>query len=223
MVELSPAGEAAPPKAKAQANFFGGNGDKKTIDLPAEVFGAPVNMPALHEAVRSRLAAVRAGTSSAKTRAEVSGGGVKPWRQKGTGRARHGSIREPQWVGGGVAHGPRPGRRKLRVNKKARALALRSALTDRAGQGQVVVVDMPSFDVPKTKRAAELLANWGVKGKSLIVFSPDEMQVHLNAWRSFRNLPLALPVIAPATYTVLEAETVVFTKKALDALTGVPA
>ncbi|MGI8425362.1 MAG: 50S ribosomal protein L4 [Actinomycetota bacterium] len=207
----------------AQANFFDEKGAKKTIDLPADVFSAPVNMPALHEAVRSRLAAVRAGTSSTKTRAEVRGGGVKPWRQKGTGRARHGSTREPQWVGGGVAHGPRPGRRKLRVNKKARALALRSALTDRAGQGQIVVVDMPAFDTPKTKRAAELLTNWGAEGKSLIVFSPDEMQAHLNAWRSFRNLPLALPVVAPATYTVLEAETVIFTKKALDALSKAPA
>lgn len=209
-----PAGQPEAPKAA----FFNGDGEKTTIGLPAGVFAAGVKASVVHESVRSRLAAVRAGTHSTKTRGEVSGGGVKPWRQKGTGRARHGSIREPQWVGGGIAHGPKPRRYKLRVNKKARSAALKSALSDRASEGRVVIVEMPAFDTPKTKRAAELLSQWGAGGKALVVFSPEEQETKSSAWKSFRNLPLALPVTAPAPYTVLEAETVIFTKDALDLL-----
>lgn len=216
----SPAGEGA---AKEQspapaAAFFSEDGKKQSIDLPPEIFAAGIKTSVVHESVRSRLAAVRAGTHSTKTRGEVRGGGVKPWRQKGTGRARHGSIREPQWVGGGIAHGPKPRRYRLRVNKKARAAALKSALSDRASEGRVVVVEIPAFDEPKTKRAAELLNDWSANGKVLVVFSPEEQQAATNAWKSFRNLPLALPVTAPAPYTVLEAEWVVLTRRALESL-----
>lgn len=218
----SPAGEpgAMTETTGPKAALFSQDGQKQDIELPPQIFAADLNMSVLHESVRSRLAAVRAGTHSTKTRAEVRGGGVKPWRQKGTGRARHGSIREPQWVGGGIAHGPKPRRYKLRVNKKARAAALRSSLSDRASQGRVVVVEMPPFDAPKTKRAAELLRQWNVEGKVLIVFSPEEREASINAWKSFTNLPLALPVAAPSPYTVLEAETVVFTRRALESMAG---
>lgn len=219
----SPAGESAASAEGSptpSAAFFTQDGKEQSIDLPAGIFAAEVNESAVFESVRSRLAAVRSGTSSTKTRAEVSGGGVKPWRQKGTGRARHGSIREPQWVGGGVAHGPKPRRYNVRVNKKAKAVALKSALTDRAREGKVVVVEMPAFGAPKTKRAAELLRGWSAEGKVLVVFSPEEQDAHLNAWKSFRNLPLAYPVVAPSPYTVLEAETVVLTKAALESLSN---
>ncbi|MGH2767741.1 MAG: 50S ribosomal protein L4, partial [Actinomycetota bacterium] len=142
-----------------------------------------------------------------------------PWRQKGTGRARHGSIREPQWVGGGVAHGPKPRGYAMRLNKKVRTLALRSALSDRARSGAVVVVEPPRLPEPKTKRAIELLERWGAAGKTLLVVG-DEGEEAGNLWKSFRNLPHVLLVSQPSTYAVLAADTVVFTRSALDALTG---
>src|SRR5919109_3410077 len=127
--------------------------DKGTVDLPAEVFEVPVNVHVMHRVVRAQQAAARAGTHSTKTRSEVRGGGKKPWRQKGTGRARQGSIRAPQWTGGGVVFGPKPRDHELRVNKKEKALALRSALTDRRAGGNLMVLDALDFDAPKTAEA----------------------------------------------------------------------
>lgn len=189
------------------------------VSLAPEVFDVQVNVPVMHEVVRAQLAAARSGTHSTKTRSEVRGGGRKPWRQKGTGRARHGSIREPQWVGGGVAHGPKPRDYSMRINRKTRQLALRSALTDRARDGKVIVVELPEFEEPQTKRAVELLGQWGVEGKTLLVASRREEEPMANAWKSFRNLPDVLTVTYPTPYTVLAADTVIFTKAALEELT----
>jgi large subunit ribosomal protein L4 len=202
----------------ATITFVDASGGKSQVDAPGSIFDVRVNVPAMHEAVRAELAAARAGTHSTKTRAEVRGGGRKPWRQKGTGRARHGSIREPQWVGGGVAHGPKPRDYSMRINRKLRALALRSALTDRAMSGQVVVVDLPAFPEPETKRAVELLGRWGATGKTLLVLGHPGEQT--NVWKSFRNLPNVLSALRPTTYTVLAADTVVFTRQTFEALSG---
>ena len=117
-----------------------------TVDVPEDLFGITPNVAVMHQVVTAQLAAARAGTQSTKTRAEVRGGGAKPWRQKGTGRARQGSIRAPHWRGGGVAHGPKPRSYKQRTPKKMIRLALRSALSDRASDGKVLVVDEWAFD-----------------------------------------------------------------------------
>lgn len=187
-------------------------------ELPAEFFDAPVNPPLMHQVVVAGLAAIRAGTHSTKTRAEVAGGGRKPWRQKGTGRARHGSIRSPQWVGGGVAHGPKPRSYEMRVNKKMKRIALRSALTDAAQSGKVAVVGGLAFDGPRTKDALGVLDAFGLDGKVLLVLAgPDEA-----VEKSFRNLP-NVKIDYPgniSTYDVLYADQVLFTAEAVDALGG---
>jgi len=187
-------------------------------ELPAEFFDAPVNPPLMHQVVVAGLAAIRAGTHSTKTRAEVSGGGRKPWRQKGTGRARHGSIRSPQWVGGGVAHGPKPRSYEMRVNKKMKRIALRSALTDAVQSGKVAVVGGLAFDGPRTKDALGVLDAFGLDGKVLLVLAgPDEA-----VQKSFRNLP-SVKIDYPgniSTYDVLYADQVLFTAEALDVLEG---
>ena len=187
-------------------------------DLPAEIFDAQVNVPLMHQVVVAALAARRAGTHSTKTRGEVSGGGRKPWRQKGTGRARHGSIRSPIWTGGGIAHGPKPRSYEMRVNKKMKRGALRSALTDALRSGKLAVVDELSFDEPKTKRAAAVLEALGLAGKVLLVLPGLREDVE----RSFRNLPNVRIAYAGSlgAYEVLAADRVLFTAAALDALEG---
>src|SRR5437773_4263438 len=126
-------------------------------ELPAELFEAPVNVGLMHQVVVAGLAAIRRGTHSTKTRGEVRGGGKKPWRQKGTGRARHGSIRSPIWMGGGVAHGPKPRDYSMRVNKKMKKAALRGALTDAQRSGKLAAIDALSFEAPSTKDAVTAL------------------------------------------------------------------
>src|SRR6266540_7518564 len=134
------------------------SGDKAgNVDLDDAIFGVEPNVPVMHQVVTAQLAAARSGTQSTKTRAEVRGGGKKPWRQKGTGRARQGSTRSPQWVGGGVALGPKPRDYRQKTPKKMVQLALRSALSDRANDGKVVVVDAWDFDAPRTKDAVAAL------------------------------------------------------------------
>ena len=199
-----------------KAPLIAADGKKTEVELIDGIFDVQVNVPVMHEVVRAELAAARSGTHSTKTRAEVRGGGAKPWRQKGTGRARHGSIREPQWVGGGVAHGPKPKDYSMRINKKVRALALRSALTDRAREGKVLVIEPPSFDEPETKKAVGLLETWKAEGKVLLVLGRKEADGLLNLVKSFRNLPEVFTVNYPTTYTVLAADTVVMTKTALE-------
>jgi large subunit ribosomal protein L4 len=187
-------------------------------ELPAELFEAPVNVAVMHEVVRAGMAAQRAGTHSTKTRGDVSGGGRKPWRQKGTGRARQGSIRAPQWSGGGVAHGPKPRDHSIRVNKKVKKAALRSALSDAAQTGKLAVVDGLAFDGPRTKDAVALFAALELEGRVLVVVAaPDDAME-----KSFRNLPNA-KVDYPgnlSTFDLLYADRVLFTTEALDALSG---
>jgi large subunit ribosomal protein L4 len=137
-----------------------------TIELDEATFGIEPNVPVMHQVVTAQLAARRAGTQSTKTRAEVRGGGAKPWKQKGTGRARQGSIRSPQWKGGGVALGPKPRSYAQRTPKKMIKLALRSALSDRAAEGQIIVLDQWGFDAPSTKSAAAVLGALGLTGRT---------------------------------------------------------
>jgi len=181
--------------------------------LDDAVFGAQVNVPVMHQVVRAQLAAARAGTHKTKRRGEVSGGGKKPWRQKGTGRARQGSNRAPHWTGGGVVFGPQPRSYEMKVPRKMRALALRSALSDRAREGRIAVVDSFAFDSPKTKDALGALAALGVSGKSLVVLEERNDTVGL----SFRNLPDTHVILVDQlnVYDLLNADWVVFTQAAL--------
>jgi len=185
-------------------------------DLPASLFEAEVSVPLMHQVVVAGLAGIRAGTHSTKTRGEVRGGGKKPWRQKGTGRARQGSIRSPQWVGGGVAHGPQPHGHELRVNKKMKRGALRSALTDALQSGKLAVLDELSFDAPKTAEAAKVLGALELTGKVLLVLPEPQDVVE----RSFRNLGAVRIAYAPSlgVYEVLAADRILFTAAALDIL-----
>lgn len=153
-------------------------------ELDDSVFGIEPNEAVVYEVVKAQLANRRQGTSKTKTRSEVSGGGRKPWRQKGTGRARHGSIRSPLWVGGGVAFGPSPRSHRVKTNKKVRKLALKSALSDKAQAGKVFVIDSLALDAPKTKTMQNLLDNLDVKEGALFVIDKDEE----NADLSIRNL-----------------------------------
>lgn len=187
-------------------------------ELPAELFDATVNVPLMHQVVVAGAAAQRAGTHSTMTRGEVSGGGRKPWRQKGTGRARHGSIRSPIWVGGGISHGPKPRSYDMRVNRKMKKVALRSALTDALQSGKLAIVHGLSFEGPKTKDASALLRSLELDGLVLLVIAqPDEALE-----KSFRNLP-QVKIDYPgnlSTYDLLYADRVLFTSEALDELTG---
>lgn len=186
------------------------------VDLPGELFDVQTNIPLIHQVVVAQLAAARQGTHSTKTRAEVRGGGIKPWRQKGTGRARHGSRRSPIWVGGGVVHGPQPRDYSQRTPKKMVAAALRGALSDRARDGQVhVVSELVSGDVPNTKTALNTLAALGDLTKVLVVLDRFEDV----AWLALRNVATihVLAVDQLNTYDVLAADNVVFTSAALAA------
>jgi large subunit ribosomal protein L4 len=186
---------------------------KAIVELDAEIFGIEPNVPVMHQVVNAQLAARRAGTHSTKTRAEVRGGGAKPWKQKGTGRARQGSTRGPHWVGGGVAHGPKPRDYAERTNKKMKRLALRSALSDRAAEGNVMVVSDWGFDAPSTKAAKTALADLGVSGRILVVTGRDDDLT----WKSLRNLPEVQLLTGDQlnTYDVLVSDYVVFTEAAV--------
>ncbi|TMK49091.1 MAG: 50S ribosomal protein L4 [Actinobacteria bacterium] len=189
-------------------------------ELAPEVFEAKVSVPLMHQVVVAGMAAIRRGTHATKTRGDVSGGGRKPWRQKGTGRARQGSIRAPQWTGGGVAHGPHPRDHSMRVNKKMKRGALRSALTDALTSGKVSVVDDLRFDEPKTRRAAEVIEALELEGAVLLVLPGPSTDGIVE--RSFRNLASVRVAYVPAlgVYEVLAADRVLFTQGALDALEG---
>ncbi len=193
-----------------------------SVELDDRIFGIEPNVPVMHQVVTAQLAARRSGTQSTKTRAEVRGGGAKPWKQKGTGRARQGSIRSPQWRGGGVALGPKPRSYAQRTPKKMVRLALRSALSDRAAEGKVVVLDDHGFGAPRTKDALALLASLGLDGRVLIVLPRDDEA----GWKSFRNLT-HVQVLDPGqlnAYDVLVNDWVVFTSATLpsDAAAGAP-
>ncbi len=207
---------------KLTADLYSADGKKTgTVDLKEEIFGIEPNTAVMHQVVTAQLAAARAGTHSTKTRAEVRGGGRKPWRQKGLGRARHGSIRSPQWAGGGVAHGPKPRDYSQRTPKKMKRLALRSALSVRAAAGKIKVVE--SFDIwekPKTKNAVNLLDAMDISGKVLLLAEDHEK----TAIKSFRNLKsvIASSLGQANTYDVLWADTIVMSQGTLELGQGTP-
>ncbi len=190
-----------------------------TVELPAEVFDVPVNIPLIHQVVVAQLAAARQGTADSKNRSEVRGGGKKPYRQKGTGRARQGSTRAPQFAGGGVVHGPTPRDYGQRTPKKMKVAALRGALSDRARNGRVHVLSgLVDGDAPSTKSALAALDGLsGISGRRhllVVVDRADEV-----AWRSLRNVAHVHLLVQEQlnTYDVLVSDDVVFTRAALDA------
>jgi large subunit ribosomal protein L4 len=186
---------------------------KGMVELDDAVFGIEPNQAVLHQVVTAQRAARRAGTHSTLTRAEVRGGGAKPWRQKGTGRARQGSTRSPQWAGGGIAMGPKPRDYTQKTPKKMVQLALRSALSDRAAEGKVAVVDAWEFAAPKTREATDALDALGLTGKVLVVLDRED----LIAFKSFRNLPHVHPILDAElnAYDILCSDWVVFTRATL--------
>jgi large subunit ribosomal protein L4 len=192
-------------------------GGSATLDATA--FEAGFNMALVHETVRAELNARRQGTHATKTRGEVSGGGAKPWRQKGTGRARAGSSRSPVWTGGGTVFGPHPRHYTAKVNRKARRAALRSALSVHAERESLAVFDATSFDAPSTKQAAELLDGWlsvEQSGSTLVLLSEDEADAGL----SFRNLRkvAVMPAEDAGVADVIGAATLLVSETALDQL-----
>ena len=196
------------------ARLLNGSG---TIDLDDGAFGSDFNGPLVHESVRAELNARRQGTHSTKTRGKVRGGGAKPWRQKGTGRARAGSSRSPIWTGGGTIFGPQPRHYTFKVNRKERRAALRSALSLHAGRDSLAVLDVaPFLDAPSAKQAAALLADWGQPRGVLVVLTDDEAQAAL----SFRNLDRVsvLPAQGVGVADLVRAPAVLASQAALDAL-----
>ena len=189
-----------------------------SIDIADELFGIQPNVPVMHQVVTAQLAHRRSGTQSTKTRGEVSGGGKKPFRQKGTGGARQGSIVAPHYTGGGIAHGPKPRKYTQRVPKKMVRLALASALSDRKNEGRVVIVDSWGFSAPSTKDASKALSALGLTGKMLVVVSGnDETEI-----KSFRNIPEVQLILTGElnAYDVLCNDWVVFSKDSLPAQKG---
>ena len=191
-----------------------------TVDLPAEIFDVELNVPLVHQVVVAQLAAARQGTHSTKRRGEVSGGGKKPYRQKGTGRARQGSTRAPQFAGGGVVHGPKPRDYSQRTPKKMKAAALRCALSDRARNGRLHVVDAFAGQTPSTKTALAAIKAVTERRNVLVVLGRDE----INAWLSLRNLPEVHLLHADQlnTYDVLISDDVIFTQAAFDTFVAGP-
>ena len=193
-------------------------GAKKDVSLDEAIFGAEVKPPLVHEAVRAEMNARRQGTRAAKSRGLVSGGRSKPWRQKGTGRARQGTIRAPQFTGGGVVFPPGPRDFSVKVNRKAARAALRSALSDHAAAGTLALVDGSTFETPSTKAAAQLLASWGGETPSVVVVAEEEAGLA----KSFRNLDRVI-VTVPSELEVAEvvwARSLLVSEAALPALQG---
>lgn len=190
-----------------------------TAKLSDAVFATEPNTAVVHQVVRSQMAARRSGTHDTKTRGQVRGGGAKPWRQKGTGRARAGSTRSPLWTGGGTVFGPHPRSYAFKVPNKMIKLAMRSVLSSKLAEGSLTVVDGFDLDEPSTKRAAEALAALGVQGKATIVVADDDV----NAILSLRNLPLVRVITASEanTYDLVDNTAVVLTKPSAEWLEGV--
>ena len=200
----------------ADARKLGGAASAK-VKLDDAAFGVPFNGPLVHESVRAELNARRRGTASTKTRGNVRGGGAKPWRQKGTGRARAGSSRSPIWTGGGIVFGPHPRHYTFKVNRKERRAALRSALSAHADRGTIAILDPSPFDTPSTKQAYELIAEWSAGGSVLVVLTEDQADVAL----SFRNLRRVsvLPSSNCGVADLVGAASLLVSEDALDELT----
>lgn len=185
-------------------------GEAGSIALDESIFGVQPNVPVMHQVVTAQLARRRAGTQSTKTRADVRGGGIKPYRQKGTGNARQGSIRAPHFTGGGVALGPKPRSYAQKTPKKMIRLALRSALSDRVNEGRIVVVDNFGWDQPSTKNAIAALGSLGIEGRVLVVIAREDATTAL----SFRNIP-EVQLITPGelnAYDVLSNDWILFSQ-----------
>ena len=182
-------------------------------ELSASVFGIEPNVPVMHQVVRAQRASWRAGTSNTLTRGQVRGGGKKPWRQKGTGRARQGSIRSPQWRGGGTVWGPHPRSYAFKVNSKEIKLAMRSALSAKLADGQLTVVDDFGFEKPSTKAAVAAMKALGLEGRTTIIVASDDVETFL----SFRNVPavIVVPATEINTYELLDNKNLVITTQAL--------
>ena len=194
-----------------------GAAKSKKVKLDDVAFGARFNGPLVHESVRAELNARRQGTAATKTRGEVRGGGAKPWRQKGTGRARAGSSRSPIWTGGGTTFGPKPRNYTFKVNRKERRAALRSALSVHAERGTIAILDPSPFSEPSTKQAHELIAEWANGGSVLVVLSEEQAEVAL----SFRNLARVgvLPADGVGVADLVGAASLLVTEEALAQLT----
>jgi large subunit ribosomal protein L4 len=201
--------------AAPKAPFLDAAGKKsKDVTLTADVFAVEVKPQLIHETVRAEAAAARSGSQSAKSRGLVAGGRSKPWRQKGTGRARAGTTRAPQWTGGGVAFAPQPRSYTLKVNRKAKRSALRGALSDLAGRSALAVIDASAFEEPSTRAAADLVGGWGKELPLVVIAQPEEEAVA----KSFRNLDRVL-VLEPSELEVgalVWARSVITTEAALD-------
>ena len=184
-----------------------------TAELADSVFGIEPNVPVMHQVVRMQRASWRAGTHNTRTRGMVSGGGRKPWRQKGTGRARQGTIRAPHWRGGGVVFGPHPRDYSFKVNKKEIKLAIRSALSAKLADEQLIVVDKLEFEAPRTKDAVAVLKALGVEGRCTIVVTDE----NVNAFLSFRNIPTVdiVPSGSENVYELLDNKFLIFEEEAL--------
>jgi large subunit ribosomal protein L4 len=194
-----------------------GAAKSKKVKLDEAAFGARFNGPLVHECVRAELNARRRGTAATKTRGKVRGGGAKPWRQKGTGRARAGSSRSPIWTGGGITFGPQPRSYTFKVNRKERRAALRSALSAHAERGTIAILDPSPFGEPSAKQAYELIAEWAGGGSVLVVLTEEQAEVAL----SFRNLARVgvLPADGVGVADLVGAASLLFTEEALDELT----
>lgn len=185
----------------------------KELSLNDSVFGIEPNMNVVHSVVLNYLANQRQGTQNTKTRAEVAGGGRKPWRQKGTGRARQGSIRAPQWIKGGIALGPKPRSYKYKINKKERALAVRSVLSAKLAENELVVVDQFGLNEIKTAKFAKILNNIKVEGKSLVVIPENDVNVQKSA-RNIKGVKTTI-VDTMTVYDILNARNLVITENAI--------
>jgi len=214
------------PRGAGAGQVAGGSGSPRRVPklgggdvaLDDAVFTATFNGPLVHEVVRAELNALRQGTAATKTRGNVSGGGAKPWRQKGTGRARAGSSRSPVWKGGGTVFGPSPRHYTFKVNRKARRAALRSALSLHADRGSIAVFDGTGFDAPSTRQAAQLLTDWGQPLATLVLLDAEES----NAGLSFRNMwrVMAMPVEDAGVADIVGAASLLISEAALEQLTA---
>ncbi|HET9387387.1 MAG TPA: 50S ribosomal protein L4 [Gemmatimonadales bacterium] len=197
-------------------HYSAAGASKKAVSLPEALFDGTVNQDVLHRAVITFLSNQRQGTSDTKTRSEISGGNQKPWRQKGTGRARQGSTRAPHWRHGGIAHGPHPRSYRLGIPKKMRQLAKKSALNARAREGALVIVDALEYEKPKTKDFAALLGKLGGTGKKVLVLTASDAH---NVYLSGRNIPdvQVMRFADASAYEIMWSETVVLEIGALEA------
>ena len=196
------------------AKFNQSGKELEKVELNDSVFNDKINKHVVHQVVNAQLAARRGGNASTKTRGKVRGGGRKPWRQKGTGRARHGSIRSPLWVGGGITFGPSPRSYDKKLTKKMRRLALRSVLTDKVERDELILVDKIELDQPKTKAVVNILADLNLEDKKVVLVMPEKDK---NLYLSARNIPHVKTLLAGSinAYDLLDNEMVIFIEEAV--------